>query len=183
MKETLTLPALIDAIDRALRTYDRLAFDEEYGHPLGKPCTQKQLAKLEELLGHPLPPSYRAFLELHNGWSKFSGDAKLLSVENQRSEWVQQRLDDMEELFDEFGGDNPFKAGALPVLLGEDSHSVLLVDPRTVRLDGEMDFVALDIIEEENRFNNFTAFLVHKLELLRRLIAKQRDGPPEAEGF
>jgi hypothetical protein len=176
MNKILPLPALIEQIDTALRTYDRLAFDEEVEHRLGNPCTPKQIAKLEKLLGRPLPPSYKAFMELHNGWSDLAGDAKLLAVEDHGREWVQERLDDMEELFDEFGPVNPFAQGAIPVLLGEDSQSVLYVDPRTERADGEMDFVALDIVEEERRFNDFTAFLTHKLELLERLIAKQTKG-------
>jgi len=171
-----SLPELVAQLDDAMRTYDHLVFDEEVKHPRGKPCTPKQIAKLERMLGQPLPPSWRAFLELHNGWDEFSGESKLLSVEDQRAEWVQDRLDDIDELCDEFDSENPFNHGALPVMLGEDTKSVLYVDPRTARADGEMDFVALDIIEEEDRFPNFTAFLMHKLEILRRLIDKETRG-------
>ena len=36
---------------------------------LGYPgATEEQLSQLEERLGAPLPPSYRAFLQFTNGW-------------------------------------------------------------------------------------------------------------------
>lgn len=176
MNKPIPMPQLIADLDEALRTYDRLVFDEDIKHARGKPCSPKQIAQLEKSLGRPLPPSYRAFLELHNGWAEFSGESKLLAVEDQRSEWVQDRLDDIDELCTEFDTENPFEHGALPILLGEDTKSVLYVDPRTERADGEMDFVALDIIEEEHRFPDFASFLAHKLALLHRLIDKETRG-------
>jgi hypothetical protein len=178
MPETADLSVLIHELDAALCEYDDLVFDEVIPHRRGKPATPAQLAKLGHRLGAPLPPSYRAFLELHNGWIDFSGESKILSVQDHGSEWVQDRLDDIGELCDEEGVDNWFEHGALPVLLGEDTEDVLLVDPRTARNDGEMDFIALDIIEEERRFATFTDFLRHKLDLLRRLIDKHRRGEP-----
>jgi hypothetical protein len=181
MNPSARIADLVSQLDEALRTYDRLAFDEVVKHPRGKPCTDKQLARIEKRLGQPLPPSYRAFLELHNGWGEFSGESKLLSVEDHGKEWVQERLDDIGELCDEEGVENPFENGAVPVLLGEDTRSVLYVDPRTVRPDGEMDFVALDIIEEERRFPDFAAFLEHKLGVLRRLIEKETRGASSPE--
>jgi SMI1 / KNR4 family (SUKH-1) len=176
MKNLLPLRQLIEQLAEALHTYDRLAFDEEYEHELGEPCSPQQLAVLQEKLGRPLPPSYRAFLELHNGWADFAGDAKLLAVEDHQSEWVADRLADMEELFPEFNQENPFEQGALPVLLGEDSDQVLYLDPRTARRDGEMDFVVLDITTEERRFPDFTSFLFYKLDLLQQMIDNQTKG-------
>jgi hypothetical protein len=168
------LPHLIAQLDEALRTYDRLAFDEETEHELGKPCSPKQIATLEKRLGKPLPPSYKAFLELHNGWIGFAADAKLLAVEDHRKEWVKERLLDMEELYED--EENPFEKGAIPVLLGEDSPECLYVDPRKVRKDGEMDFVLLDITEEESRFKDFTAFLKSRLKLLHDMIESEKKG-------
>lgn len=176
LKKTSPLPELIAQLAEALRAYDRLAFDEEYDHPLGKPCSDRQLATLEKRLGKPLPPSYREFLKLHNGWGELSGDAKLLSVEDQRAEWVEEHLEDLQEIFDDLDQENPFENGALPVFLGEDSNQCLYVDPHTVRSNGEMDFVALDITTEERRFPDFTSFLIHKLNLLRDMIDDETKG-------
>ncbi len=170
------LQALIGDLVASFRERDRLLFDEEYPHELGKPSSDKQLAKLELLLGKPLPPSYRAFLELHNGWSKFVGAAKLLSVEDQESAWVKKRIDDLDTLFYEEEGENPFAVGTIPVLLGEDEQSFLVLDPREVRENGEMDFVQFDLTEEERRFGDFTSFLQHKLKIMREIIHDQKFG-------
>lgn len=178
MSKPLSLPQLIEELAEALRVYDRLAFDEEYGHPLGKPCTARQLTALEKRLGKPLPPSYRNFLELHNGWGDLSGDAKLLAVEDHDSEWVKEHLADLAEVYADLGQENPFAKGALPVFLGEQSDQALYIDPDTARPDGEMDFVALDIVTEEARFPDFTSFLANKRDLLRRLIDEEKNGIP-----
>ena len=174
------LQKLIDDFADAFRERDRLLFDEEYPHEPGKPSSPKQLAMLEQILGKPLPPSYRAFLEHHNGWSDFAGGAKLLAVEDQRSEWVKKRILDFTTLFNEEKDvENPFKQGAIPILLGEDEKSFLVLDPRTVRPDGEMDFVQFDLTEEERRFKDFTSFLEHKLKLTQEIIDDEKHGTPD----
>jgi hypothetical protein len=175
MKQPIQLQDLIHELAEARRKYDRLAFDEEYAHELGQPCSPNQIATLERILGKPLPPSYRAFLELHNGWNDFVGDAKLLAVEDHGSEWVKKRLLDLSTLFADFG-ENPFNEGAIPVLLGNDARGFLIVDPRTVRQNGEMDFVSFHIVHEEDRFEDFTSFLQHKLNLLQERIDDQVKG-------
>jgi len=176
MSENSPMAKLICQIAEALRDYDRLAFDEEYEHKLGEPCKKTQIDILEGKLGRPLSPGYKLFLELHNGWENFAGDAKLLSVEEQDSELVAERLLDMEELFPEFDQENPFQNGALPIMLGEDSNQVLYIDPTSVRPDGEMDFVLLDITTEEHRFPDFTSFLAYKLNLLNKMIQNENYG-------
>lgn len=182
MAKQVQLQKLIGDLAEALRERDRLLFDEEYPHELGKPCSPKQLATLERILGKPLPPSYRAFLELHNGWKKFVGGAKLLAVEDHGSSWVKKRLEDLDTLFyEEEEGANPFKEDAIPVLLGEDEQSFLVLDPRTVRQNGEMDFVQFDLTEEENRFKDFTSYLQHKLKLTREIIDDQMKGSSDEQ--
>jgi hypothetical protein len=176
MKKPPPLPRLIEQLAEAMRTYDRLALDEEGEHKLGKPCSPKQIAALEKILGKPLPPSYKAFMELHNGWDDFSGDAKLLAVEDHKSEMVKERLLDMEELFADTDEENPFEKGAMPVLLGEDSNMCLFLDPNTIRPNGEMDYVLLDIVKEEERFKDFTSFLEYRLDLFKRMIDKETKG-------
>ncbi|MER8433107.1 SMI1/KNR4 family protein [Mesorhizobium caraganae] len=181
MSQRLPLPQLVEQLAQALRTYDQLAFDEEYEHRLGKPCSERQIAALEKKLGKPLPPSYRAFLELHNGWADLSGDAKLLAVEDHRAEWVEEHLEDLAEIFADLDQENPFENGGLVVLLGEDSNQLLYIDPHAARSDGEMDFVALDITTEERRFPDFTSFLTHKLDLLRVMIDGAKKGIPKSD--
>lgn len=177
----MTLQELINELADAQREYDQLAFDEEFPHDLGEPCSLPQIARLEAILGAPLPPSYRAFLELHNGWERFDGEARLLAVEDQESEWVKNWVAGRDAFFYESDDQNPFKQGAIPIMVGVDQTNFLVLDPRTVRPDGEMDFVAYDIASEEERFSSFVSFLQDELALWQTLIEKETLGIAEED--
>jgi len=182
MSDHKLLEKLIDDIVEALRKRDRLVFDEEYDHPLGPPSSPQQMARLERILGKPLPPSYRAFQELHNGWDKLVGGAKLLAVEDHDSQWVKSKIKFWSDLWDpDENGDDPFEKGAMPILFGEDNNSFLVLDPTTVQPNGEMDFVMYDYMEEEERFKDFTSFLRKKLKLLEEMIDDEEKGVPDEE--
>ena len=118
MKKYADLQKLIHELAEVKREYSRLAFDEEDRMMLGEPASPSQIAKLERRLGKPLPPSYRAFLELHNGWELFDGGLNLLSVEDQDSEWVQEWLKMLAMAFKAVDEENPFETRAIPVMLG-----------------------------------------------------------------
>jgi hypothetical protein len=176
MKNHVELKKLIHQLAEAQREYDRLVSDEEEEHELGSSASPKQIARLESILGKPLPPSYRAFLELHNGWGDFNGGAKLLAIEDQGSAWVKKRVKDLGDLLFEDDRRNPFMNGAIPILLGKDENNYLVLDPSKVRKDGEMDFVMYDYGEEERRFKDFTSFLRHYLKLTQALIKDEKEG-------
>lgn len=178
MKKYADLQKLIHELAEVKREYSRLAFDEEDRMMLGEPASPSQIAKLERRLGKPLPPSYRAFLELHNGWEHFDGGLNLLSVEDQDSEWVQEWLKMLAMAFKAVDEENPFETRAIPVMLGEGDHSSLALDPHTVRPNGEMDFVKYDFAEVNNRFKDFTSFLRNDLEVERQLLEKEKKGTP-----
>jgi len=181
MKKHTDLQKLIHELAEVKREYYRLAFDEEHPMKLGEPATLKQIAKLEQRLGKPLPPSYRDFLELHNGWEHFDGDLNLLSVNDQDSDWVKEWLKMLAMAFEEVGEENPFDKGAIPVMLGEGEHRFLILDPRTVRPDGEMDFVKYTFAEAEDQFEDFTSFLRYDLEVEHQLIEKEKKGTPDED--
>jgi hypothetical protein len=172
---------LVDDYIEANREYSRLVFDQEYSFKLGKPCSPKQIAALEEILGKPLPPSYRAFLELHNGFEGFMGNQKLLAVEDQEADWVLAEVENIGDLFEENGGDNPFEKGAIPVELGKDAPIYLVLDPSKVRKDGEMDLVEYEYTNKQNKWKDFGSFLRSKLEALQGLIEDEKQGVAEGE--
>lgn len=172
---------LIDAFIEAKREYLRLRFDIAFTPQLGKPCTPQQIAALEEILGSDLPPSYRAFLELHNGFEGFLGNQNLLAVEDQEADWVLAELENIGDLFEEDGGDNPFEKGAIPVELGKEAPIYLVLDPSKVRKDGEMDFVEYEHTEKQNKWKDFVSFLRSKLEVMESLVEDQKKGVAEDE--
>jgi|GEM_PF-4304370 len=169
------LRLIVDELVAALRRYDKLRFDELQSRELGPPATPDQVARLSHVLRFVLPPSWRAFLSIHNGWQNFRGTAKILSTEDYGLPWVNQRVKDWEDLLD--GQVNPFGDGRQPVLLGTDESSFLVVDPTTVRADGEMSFIMYDYLQEERRFPDFASYLRHHLSIMRALISRE-DGAP-----
>jgi hypothetical protein len=175
-KLTAEIKRLSEELLAAQREYWRLTYDEEADIVLGPPATRKQIAKVEKMLGKPLPPSYRAFLELHNGWSGFDGDGKLLAVEDYESDWVQGKVNRIEVLFGENNQKSPFKKGALPIMLGDDITNFLVIDPRKVRADGEMDFVTFDYAEQEEKFKSFAEFLRDQLKTQNALVKEAKKG-------
>lgn len=172
---------LIDDFIEAKVEYIRLRFDRDYAAQLGKPCSSEQIAVLEGFLGKPVPPSYRAFLELYNGFESISGNRSLLAVEDQGAGWVQVELENIGDLFEEFGDDNPFEKGAIPVELGQDARGYLVLDPRKVHENGEMDFVKYDFTQEQDRYGDFVSFLRSKVEMMQGLVEDEREGTDEDE--
>ena len=164
------LQVLIDELVAALLRYDVLRFDEVQQRELGPPANADELSRLSQVVGFALPPSWRAFLSLHNGWSNFRGAANILSTEECVAPWVKQRVRDWEELLE--GQANPFGDGRHPVLLGVAESSFLVVDPATVRADGEMSFIMYDYLQEEHRFPDLTSYLRHHLMIMQALIAR-----------
>ncbi|MEZ5510142.1 MAG: SMI1/KNR4 family protein [Gammaproteobacteria bacterium] len=172
------LQTLIHALIAAKNTYDQLVFDEQYPVELGPPATPEQIAALEQLLGKALPDSYRAFLQLHNGWSDFEGDGKLLGTDDHAAEWVQEKIQYWNDLWD-MDSDNPFEHGAMPVMLGEGLNHFLVLDPRRVNQQGQPLFVLYDYMHEEKSYEDFTGYLQNRLSILRRLIDRETNGIPE----
>ena len=58
-------------------------------------ATDTDIDAVADLLGGPVPPSYAAFLRLHNGWDAYNGGAKLLTAGEQSAPWVHERLEEM----------------------------------------------------------------------------------------
>jgi hypothetical protein len=175
MTEPSELAELVAALRDAFREQDELLFDEEYEHKLGAACTASSIDAVEQRLRRRLPPSYRAFLMRHDGWTRFTGDAVVLSCADFFADWVRRRVAALSALFFERGPD-PFERGAFPLVLGEDARTFLVADPTTVRDDGEMDLILYDLTRESRRFPDFVAFLRYKLEVVRAIIESERNG-------
>ncbi|MFN7920252.1 MAG: SMI1/KNR4 family protein [Bryobacteraceae bacterium] len=64
--------------DLRWRTYRLIGF--EGPSVPGRPAPEELLARFENWLGFALPPTYRLFQQIHDGWQHWSGDVALLSV-------------------------------------------------------------------------------------------------------
>lgn len=73
-----------DAVAEVVPELVRLSAYERYRDVIPKarpPATERQIAKYEQYLGLRLPPSYRAFLELHNGYEWLAFPGHMLAIE------------------------------------------------------------------------------------------------------
>jgi hypothetical protein len=130
------LTDLIDRIQGAVkegyeaRSAYYASIDLEDEQELGGPTPEAQLVKLENGLGRCLPPSYRTFLSLYNGWRMISGAIDLLSVEEMLSgpraeqvhKWQQEAVRNNYEAV---------TARSLVIGLGDITATRILLDPET----------------------------------------------------
>ena len=65
---TMRVSAAVKAGVEARSKFYAADEDIEDKQQLGPPASEEQIAKLEQKIGIALPPSYRAFLTIHNGW-------------------------------------------------------------------------------------------------------------------
>lgn len=78
MKERVA-QAIARGVQARSRYYQSIELEDE--HALGEPVPEDLIIRLEGKVGKPLPPSFRAFLQLHNGWREVDGGVDLLPVE------------------------------------------------------------------------------------------------------
>ena len=153
------MEATVARLKEAMQRCYRMEYGEDHKQELGSGCNADQLSAVARKLGHPLPPSYAAFLEQHNGWTHFTGGARLLAVEDHDEPWVktrtQQVRDHLREFYDESILDHAFI-----IMLGQDEPDFVYLDTSTRRQTGEMDVVHFDLIDGEyDRHPDFVAFL------------------------
>ena len=144
--------------------------DETFEEALGKPSKPAEIAALEKELGITLPPSYRAFLELHGGWRGFAGDCDLLGPATHQSAARKRRWNEWLGLFAEFEDRDLKKEGVVPIGIGDGRNTVLL-EPSKKR-KGNWDFVEYYLTEEEGRYPSFDALLEAKQKELKSFLLK-----------
>ena len=164
---------LVNDLAAAKNEHHLLTTGESSPQQLGPPATPTQIAKLERRLG-VLPPSYRAFLELHDGWARFDGEARILSSEDYDDDWVSERIADLGAAAEDAGAANPFKTGP-PIVLGASEQNFVILELANGLPGTERELVSYDLQEELCRFPDFAAFLAHELGLVRAMIRIESD--------
>lgn len=133
------------------------------------------LAKVEQRLGRPLPPSYRAFLELHDGWPRFFDGASLLGTANlglrQYEDLARAVFEAAETPVPELGPPSRPRARTL-IPFGADLEGTTLFafNPAVTQPDGEYEVIAW-INEIGVRQPTFRAFLEFILDLGQQDLA------------
>lgn len=113
---------------------------------LGEPAPEVELGELEARLGRPLPPSYRMFLSLHNGWRMASGAIDLLPVKEMLQGPREARIREWQTQASAVG--DSVAAESLVIGYSEFTSTKLLLDPARADAEGEWTVVGHDKAEE-----------------------------------
>jgi hypothetical protein len=145
---------------------------------LGPPASESAIQAYEKKLGFSLPPSYRTFLSLHDGWEGFEGDIRLLSIREmtrgEYAEWIKEVKQDAWE-----DGETLLIEGLI-IGIDLDSTSCYVLDRAKVNEQGEMPVVNWDD-EVIARYKDFAAMLDSVAKDLKKLIRYEQK-KKKAEG-
>lgn len=118
----------------------RATFYKTLGEPdkqaFGKPASASEIERIETLIGASLPPSFRAFLELFNGWKMFDPAVDLYSAKEILEKASSTKLKSWRQVAFEVEGVN---AGNWLLVGGSEfAAAKYFLDPNTLTPDGEM---------------------------------------------
>ena len=140
---------------------------------LGPPATPAAIAKLEARVGRPLPPSYRTFLSLHDGWKMASGAMDLLSIKDRLEGPMSEAIKKWQEKALKAGD----KTAGAALVIGWDkvTASRLLLDPRVPAGEKEWPVIEHHRVEEGD-YPDFLAWLEESNEDFRELAREEKEG-------
>lgn len=151
------------------------------------PASEERIAAMEERLGRRMPPSYREFLKVSDGWQHAGGFIWLLA--GTKNAWWHNNVSGLADMFEEYLDDDAGPAErrdadiwrrGLQLDVESDITHVLL-DPEDVDEDGEWAVYvwASWRAEPPERYANFVAFMRGMYQEFHRLRARPADGEPE----
>ncbi|HEY6079859.1 MAG TPA: SMI1/KNR4 family protein [Polyangiaceae bacterium] len=132
-------------------------------------ASEVALAKAEQRLGRALPPSYREFLALHDGWPRFFNGASLLGTANlglrQYEDLARAVFEAAETPVPDLGPPRRPRARSL-IPFGADLEGTTLFafNPAVTQADGEYEVIAW-VNEIGVRQPSFRAFLEFVLDV------------------
>ncbi|MFE7611545.1 SMI1/KNR4 family protein [Streptomyces celluloflavus] len=151
------------------------------------PASEERIAAMEERLGRRMPPSYREFLKVSDGWRHAGGfvwllagstDARWHNNESELAEIFEEHLDD-DAGPDERRDADIWRRGLQLDVESDITH--VLLDPEDVDEDGEWAVYiwASWRAEPPERYANFVEFMRDMHREFHSLRARSADGEPE----
>jgi hypothetical protein len=142
---------------------------------LGPPAPESEIANFENWVGYTLPPSYRTFISLHNGWRHWEGDTNILSIEEMRQGPNADSINSWKsEAWAE--GQSVFLEG-LVIAASLVTPGGLILDTSSVDQRGEMEIVNWEY-SEIARYSDFVDMLQKTAQDLENIIAEEKAGEP-----
>jgi hypothetical protein len=144
-------------------------------------ASQVAISRAEERLGRPLPPSYRAFLALHDGWPRFFDGASLLGTANlghrEYEDLARAAFEAAETPIPDLGPPRrPRARNLIPFGADLEGTTLFAFNPAVVSPDGEYEVIAW-VNELGVRQASFSAFLEWILDLGQQDLADLTASP------
>jgi hypothetical protein len=138
----------------------------------GPPATEEDIAMLERRIGRRLPPTYRAFLELHDGFANLAFPGNILRLSDRRPKATVTREHDHDGVVDHRRLVTQYDDGEAPVEAviiadySEPNHWAYL-DPGAPSGDDEWSIVFYDPSDDDRMYPDLVAFLESCLDQVR----------------
>lgn len=175
---------LVEELDRLNRELIALDGDEPdlRWYQLYRPATELEIAAYEQVIGVTLPPSYREFLLVCNGWRGFWGE---LSIAGAPAEQTADLHDEIRASAAEFDSDvavddlqdpntDTVLSGEI-LIFGTDMNGQLVAfDRRSADGAGEREVLEIGAPGlVDHRHPSFEAFVRDRVDCARRLVSQQ----------
>ena len=164
------LQSLVDEIYK-LNTEFRAVAGLKVKQSLGGPASNAQIKALEKHLEVKLPPSYRDLLGICNGWTGFSGNLHLLSVEQQiegeYAAYVHQWKGE------QWAAGEPVPVEAIVFGIALNTNKARLFDIDKADKAGEMEAIWWDD-GEVHRYKNLIEMFEEQVRRLKFMINRKR---------
>jgi hypothetical protein len=170
-----TLKDVIARLDREIRDLAERKGKKHVRPKPFPPATEEEIARYEEYLGLKLPPSYRAFLKLHNGYDYLAYPGHMLSIQAvmPRGKW-HKKIKDWKTTTAKYGSGEVLDGIVIANLDGPNNWTFL--DPNKPTEGGEFAVVRW-LSGDSDDYLDLVAFLENRIGLCRRIAA----GPPPSD--
>jgi hypothetical protein len=170
---------LLKDIQRAQRYITRIAPYRDFGLRASPPASGAAIVATEKRLGRALPPSYREFLMLHDGWPRFYDGATLLGTASlglrAYADAARATFEAAETPVPDVGPPSRSKPRLLiPFGIDHQATTLFVFNPANVDERGEMEVIAW-INEIGLRRSSFSDFLEMILELCEAELSSYRE--------
>jgi hypothetical protein len=141
---------------------------------LGQPASEGLVLALEAKLGHSLPPSYRTFLKLYNGWRMVDAETDLLSIEEMLTGPRAEKIKEWQQQAKKWG--NELAASGLVIGHSNISQSRIILDPDNIDINSAGEWELIESYkDEEERYESFIVWLEKSVEDYRKIAEEPID--------
>lgn len=163
-----------DAVRRGVQARSRFyasidLADEQY---LGAPASPQEIAMLEQFFGKSLPPSYRAFLALHDGWRMIDGGCDLLRICEMTSGPIVEKVRKWQAAMAKEG--QTALAAGLVIGFSPISQKRIVMDFGQVDAEGESRIIQWDA-DELSEYDSFIKWLEDSAQEFEDLVESPED--------